>query len=95
METIMSKQTSAQATKIEDKNTTTEAPKTQKESVNEIAKAGYVLEDLYKEHKTTSGVIRFLASKGYKNGPISKFLNKRYQHVRNVLNQKLKSDDQK
>lgn len=34
---------------------------------------------------TTSAKIRKLDSLGYSRGDIAKFLNKRYQHVRNVL----------
>lgn len=34
---------------------------------------------------TTSSKIRYLDSKGIKRGQIAKILNKRYQHVRNVL----------
>lgn len=82
----MAKSNTAQTTENKTDETT-------KESVNEIQSAGYKLDDLMKEHKTKSGVIRFLAGKGYKNGPISKFMGIRYQHVRNVLNQKLKGDD--
>lgn len=46
--------------------------------------------------KTKSERIRFLASFGHKNGPISKYLTSvysklvRYQHVRNVLKTQLK-----
>lgn len=46
---------------------------------------------------TKSAQIRYLASLGWKNGPIAKFLSAIhgktviYQHVRNVLNQKLKT----
>ncbi len=40
---------------------------------------------LMTEHKTKSGVIRHLSSLGHKNGPIAKFMNIRFQHVRNVL----------
>ena len=39
---------------------------------------------------TTSAKIRYLNSQGLKNGPISKLLNIRYQHVRNVLTTPLK-----
>lgn len=42
-------------------------------------------QDLLTEHKTKSGIIRFLNSKGYKNGPIAKYMGIRFQHVRNVL----------
>jgi len=55
------------------------------EGVNKIAVDGHTMETLMKEHKNFSGVIRFLASKNYKIGDIAKFMNKRYQHVRNVL----------
>lgn len=41
--------------------------------------------DLLNEHKTVSGVIRYLASKGQTKGQIAKITGKRYQHVRNVL----------
>jgi len=34
---------------------------------------------------STSARIRYLDSKGLKRGQIAKTLNKRYQHVRNVL----------
>ena len=33
----------------------------------------------------TSAKIRLLSSEGFSNGQIAKFLDKRYQHVRNVL----------
>lgn len=66
------------------------APVTNTEGKNPIVVAGYTKEQLYDEHKNHSAVMRFLASKGYKTGDIAKFLDKRYQHVRNVLNQKSK-----
>ena len=34
---------------------------------------------------TVSGKIRFLHKKDFSRGDISRILNKRYQHVRNVL----------
>lgn len=40
---------------------------------------------LMAEHKTKSALIRHLSSLGHKNGPISKFMGIRFQHVRNVL----------
>lgn len=40
---------------------------------------------------TKSAQIRFLASCGYSRGDISRILNIRYQHVRNVLITPLKS----
>lgn len=51
-----------------------------------------------RQMSTKSSQIRYLNSLGWKNGPIAKFLSlihgKQviYQHVRNVLNQKLKSN---
>lgn len=44
---------------------------------------------------TVSGKIRYLASTGMKRGDIAKKLNKRYQHVRNVLTQPLKTKEVK
>lgn len=38
-----------------------------------------------KEHGSTSGAIRALAAKGMSMGDISRFLGRRFQHVRNVL----------
>lgn len=35
--------------------------------------------------KTKSAVIKYLASKGMSRGDIARFLDIRYQHVRNVL----------
>ncbi len=35
--------------------------------------------------ETTSSKIRALHAKGYKRADIARFLEKRYQHVRNVL----------
>lgn len=39
--------------------------------------------------ETKSSKIRLLSSKGYERADISRFLDIRYQHVRNVLVQKL------
>lgn len=39
---------------------------------------------------TTSSKIRFLNEQGFSRGDIARTLNKRYQHVRNVLVQPLK-----
>ena len=58
--------------------------------VNPIVTAGHSIDQLFKEHKNKSGVIRFLHSKGFQTKHICKFLNIRYQHVRNVLNTPLK-----
>ncbi len=40
---------------------------------------------LLNEHKTVSGVIRYLNSIGKSRSEITKITGKRYQHVRNVL----------
>lgn len=40
--------------------------------------------------ETVSGKIRYLSSTGMKTGDIARKLEKRYQHVRNVLTQPLK-----
>lgn len=48
------------------------------------------VEELLKEHKTKSNVIRFLSSQGKTRSEIAKLLNIRYQHVRNVLTTPLK-----
>lgn len=53
--------------------------------MNPVAKAGHNLVKLIEAHKNKSGVIRFLASENFKIGDIAKFMNIRYQHVRNVL----------
>lgn len=37
------------------------------------------------KYETTSDKIRFLNSKGFSKGTISRILEKRFQHVRNVL----------
>ena len=41
--------------------------------------------ELLAEHKSVSGVIRYLASTGMSRGDIARVTGKRYQHVRNVL----------
>lgn len=46
-----------------------------------------------KEIKTVSGKIRYLDSQGYMRTEIAKLLDKRYQHVRNVLTTELKRKD--
>ncbi len=48
------------------------------------------VEELMNTHKTKSAVIRYLSSQGVSRGDISRILNIRYQHVRNVLTQPLK-----
>lgn len=61
--------------------TSTFDPKTVAISYEEIDKLGL---------KTKSQIIRHLDSVGYSKSAIAKFLNIRYQHVRNVLTQTLK-----
>lgn len=51
----------------------------------------YTVAELYAQHKTTSGVIRALYAGGMAKADIAKLIGKRYQHVRNVLLQPLKS----
>lgn len=46
--------------------------------------------DVLSQYKTKSDAIRDLSSKGYTRSDIAKMLGIRYQHVRNVLVQKLK-----
>lgn len=58
--------------------------------VNPIVAAGLTHDQLFKDHKNKSGVIRALHADGYQTKHICKFLNIRYQHVRNVLTSPLK-----
>ena len=41
---------------------------------------------------TVSSKIRFLDEQGFSRGDISRILNKRYQHVKNVLDKPLKTN---
>lgn len=45
---------------------------------------------LIDEHRSISGVIRYLASKGAERAPIARYIGKPYQHVHNVLKTPLK-----
>lgn len=56
-------------------------PKVIKVSYDDLERAGA---------KSKSQIIRYLASLGYERSAIAKFLNVKYQHVRNVLTQPLK-----
>lgn len=47
---------------------------------------------LMEQFGSKSNVIRYLHSKGWSRGSIAKFMNIRYQHVRNVLITPLKRD---
>jgi hypothetical protein len=51
----------------------------------ETVKVEETLEQLMTRLTSKSAVIRFLASEGKTRGQIAKFMNIRYQHVRNVL----------
>lgn len=48
--------------------------------------------NLIDQHKTKSSLIRYLNKEGYTRSEISKFMNIRYQHVRNVLTEPLKKN---
>lgn len=48
-------------------------------------KLSEVIKSEMEKYETTSDKIRFLNSKGFSKSAISNILNKRYQHVRNVL----------
>ena len=52
---------------------------------NTQSKTELNLETLMNEYKTKSAVIRYLDGQKMTRGQISKFMNIRYQHVRNVL----------
>ncbi len=53
----------------------------------------YKLSDLMSDHKTKSAVIRFLSSEKHERADIARFMDIRYQHVRNVLTQEVKKTD--
>lgn len=59
-------------------------------AINYPAPSAESLEGLMATYKTKSAVIRYLDSQGWKRGQIAKFMEIRYQHVRNVLTQPLK-----
>jgi len=50
-----------------------------------IKEISHKYEDLMIEHKTKSSVVRFLFSEGHNRSQIAKFMDIRYQHVRNIL----------
>lgn len=56
------------------------APKLSKETIEALAKITSI-----------SGKMRYLDSQGMSRGDISRALNKRYQHVKNVLDHPLKA----
>ncbi len=74
---------------------TTTSNETKKVDVNPITKAKVNIKALYKTHETHSAVIRHLAAQGYERKHIATFLGKRYQHVRNVLEQDILKKAQK
>lgn len=53
--------------------------------VTEVKPIPYDYAKLLEEHKTKSGIIRFLDSKDYKRSQIANFMGIKYQFVRNVL----------
>lgn len=59
-------------------------PITEQEAIDASVKA-MTLEVLMDTLKTKSAVIRHLSAEGMTTGQIAKFMNIRYQHVRNVL----------
>lgn len=58
---------------------------TKKIEQTEVVQEVQTLEDLMAVHKTKSALIRYLFAEGQTRGQIAKFMNIRYQHVRNVL----------
>lgn len=66
--------------------------KSNKETTQQVetTEVPFDAEAFIKEKGGVSKAIRFLDSEGMERGAIAKKLNKRYQHVRNVLNQPLK-----
>ena len=64
------------------KNTQEKAPTI--EAVVEAPTITHNYDELIKEYKTKSAVIRLLTAEGHSRSLIAKFMNIRYQHVRNV-----------
>lgn len=62
-----------------------EAQEAQVEQKTELPLDGSGAAKFIEEHGGISKAMRALSAAGHKPGPISKMLNKRYQHVRNVL----------
>lgn len=63
------------------------------EVVSQEVSKTYNYDELMTQYKTKSSVIRFLSTEGMKRSEIAKFMNIRYQHVRNVLTQPLKKTE--
>lgn len=55
----------------------------------------FKLSELTEKYKTKSAIIRFLTSEGHTRSHISKFMNIRYQHVRNVQVQDIEKSESK
>lgn len=71
---------------IEEPAIAVESPKKELPSMEQLEAQGL---------KTKSSVIRYLDSEGHSRSVIAKYLNIRYQHVRNVLTQPLKKVETK
>jgi hypothetical protein len=67
--------------------TTTNTKTTTKDEIRDYQKTPEV-NKLLEKYGDKSKAIRALHSQGYKNGQIADMLRIRFQHVRNVLNQK-------
>lgn len=65
-----------------------------KKEVKDISKK-YNLTKLLEEYKTKSAIIRLLTSEDYTRSEIATFMGIRYQHVRNVQLQVLKTNRSK
>lgn len=62
-----------------------QAQQVEQTEVKQVEAIQHKLEDLMELFKTRSAVIRFLDSEGHSRGQIAKFMNIKYQFVRNVL----------
>jgi hypothetical protein len=65
------------------------------EATNEVVVEVNEVDTKLASIETVSGKIRYLASLGWKRGAIAKKLEKRYQHVRNVLTAPVKKTEAK
>lgn len=61
------------------------------DEIEETLTPAETYDDLMTQFKTKSAVIRHLHGRGQTTSAIAKFMNIRYQHVRNVLTQPLKT----
>jgi hypothetical protein len=69
---------------------TQKVPTPKKEEVRDYQRTPEV-NGLLEKYGDKSKAIRGLAAEGYKNGQIADMLRIRFQHVRNVLNQRVKT----